>query len=207
MFGKPFRTPLHQPGLSVTYLPAYSSLHRLCCMGLFGYLHCSLHVIGFCVNMRTNQKRGKTGGTKLCILHKMQNPTENFSAPAAGIGLKAVGKTAIIPSVNKEQHGFSGHLEHLAALSSLPGGSPAASSALPAAQSAPEKLRRTCQREKIRAGKEEDAGGLALYIPTGSPEARFLGPRVTPAKDDDAASVDFGRWQAYCPLSTEGIRR
>lgn len=23
-------------------------------------------------------------------------------------------------------------------------------------------------------------------------------------KDDDAASVDFGRWQAYCPFFTEG---
>jgi len=34
MFGRPFRTPLHQPGLSVSYLPAYSSLHRLCNMKL-----------------------------------------------------------------------------------------------------------------------------------------------------------------------------
>ncbi len=25
-----------------------------------------------------------------------------------------------------------------------------------------------------------------------------------PAKDDDAADADFGRWQAYCPLFTEG---
>ena len=74
-------------------------------------------------------------------------------------------------------------------MSSLPGASPAASSALPAAQSAPEKLRGTCQREKIGAGKKADAGGL------------------TPAKDNDAASVDFGRWQACCPLSTEGRER
>ncbi|WP_298030023.1 hypothetical protein [uncultured Dysosmobacter sp.] len=65
-----------------------------------------------------------------------------------------------VPSVNKGQRGFSGHLKRLAALSSLPGGSPAASSALPAAESAPEKLQRTCQREKIGAGKEEDDGGL-----------------------------------------------
>ena len=71
-------------------------------------------------------------------------------------------------------------------LFSLPGDSPAASKAMPATKSAPEKLRRTCQREKTGAGKEEDAGGL------------------TPTKDDDAASVDFCRWQACCPLYTEG---
>lgn len=53
---------------------------------------------------------------------------------------------------------------------SLPGDSPAASKALPATKSAPEKLLRTCQREKSGAGKKEDAGGL------------------TPNKDDDAAA-------------------
>ena len=37
------------------------------------------------------------------------------------------------------------------------------------------------------AGKEEDEGGLA------------------PTEDDDAASVDVSRWQACCPLFTEGI--
>lgn len=72
-------------------------------------------------------------------------------------------------------------------LSSLPGVSPAASSALPDAKSAPKKLRRTFRREKIGAGKKGDAGGL------------------TPTKDDDAVSVDFSRWQAYRPLSTEGM--
>ena len=41
---------------------------------------------------------------------------------------------------------------------SLPGDSPAASKALPATKSAPEKLLRTCQREKSGAGKKEDAG-------------------------------------------------
>ena len=91
-----------------------------------------------------------------------------------------------IPPVYKRQHGFSGHLRRLPALFSLPGDSPAASKALPATKSAPEKLRRTCQREKTGAGKKEDAGGL------------------TPTKDDDAASVDFSRWQACCPLYTEG---
>ena len=70
---------------------------------------------------------------------------------------------------------------------SLPGDSPAASKALPATKSAPEKLLRTCQREKSGAGKKEDAGGL------------------TPTKDDDAASVGFRRWQADCSLYTVGI--
>ena len=86
----------------------------------------------------------------------------------------------------KRQHGFSGHLGQLAALSSLPGDSPAASSALPATKSAPEKLLRTCRQDKTGAGKEEDEGGLA------------------PTEDDDAASADFSRWQAYCLLYTEG---
>ena len=70
----------------------------------------------------------------------------------------------------KRQHGFSGHLGQLAALSSLPGDSPTASSALPATKSAPEKLLRTCRQDKTGAGKEEDEGGLA------------------PTEDDDAAS-------------------
>jgi len=68
----------------------------------------------------------------------------------------------------------------------LPGASPAASSALLAAISAPEKLRRTFQRAKIGAGKEEDEGG------------------PTPAEDEDTTSVDLGRWKACCPLSAEG---
>ncbi len=50
MFGKPFRTSSHQLRLSVTYLPAYSSLHRLCGIHLVCYLHIRLHVIGFKVN-------------------------------------------------------------------------------------------------------------------------------------------------------------
>ena len=93
-----------------------------------------------------------------------------------------------MPSVYKRQHGFSGHLGQLAALSSLPGDSPTASSALPATKSAPEKLLRTCRQDKTGAGKEEDEGGLA------------------PTEDDDAASADFSRWQAYCLLYTEGIK-
>ena len=50
----------------------------------------------------------------------------------------------------------------------------------------PEKLRRTHRRAKIAAGKEEDAGGLAV------------------AKDDDAASGDFGRRRECLPLSADG---
>jgi len=86
----------------------------------------------------------------------------------------------------------------------LLGASPAASAALPDTEFAPEKLRRTCQRAKIGAGKKEDAGGLGQHIPAGSAEPRSTGARLTPAKDDDAASVDLSRWQAYCPLFTEG---
>ena len=89
----------------------------------------------------------------------------------------------------KGQYGFSGTPSRLTVLFSLPGDSPAASKALPATKSVPEKLRRTCQREKIGAGKEEDAGGLA------------------PTKADDAARVDFSRWQACCPLYIEGKKK
>ena len=89
----------------------------------------------------------------------------------------------------KGQYGFSRHLRRLTVLFSLPGDSPATSKALPATKSVPEKLRRTCQREKIGAGKEKDAGGLA------------------PTKADDAARVDFSRWQACCPLYIEGKKK
>ena len=95
------------------------------------------------------------------------------------------GKTATILSVDKGQHGFSGHLRWLTLLSSLPGGGPAASAAASTTKFAPEKLRRTCQREKIDAGEKADEGG------------------PVPTKDNDKASVDFSRWQAYCPLFTD----
>ena len=41
------------------------------------------------------------------------------------------------------------------------------------------------------------------WIPTESPEARSFGPRAAPT--NDTASVGFfSRWQACCPLYTEG---
>ena len=72
-------------------------------------------------------------------------------------------------SVQSAARFFLGHLRRMTTYLSLPGDSPAASKALPAAKSAPKKLLRTCQREKSGAGKKEDAGGL------------------TPTKDNDAA--------------------
>ena len=60
--------------------------------------------------------------------------------------LQKVYVTPLIPSIDKGKYGFSGLKQMLAALSSLPGDSPAASSALPAPVFAPEKLRKTCQR-------------------------------------------------------------
>lgn len=50
-------------------------------MGLFGYLHCSLHVIAFSVNMRTDQKRGKSNWLKLCMIHKIQKFDGKFFSP------------------------------------------------------------------------------------------------------------------------------
>ena len=71
----------------------------------------------------------------------------------------------IIPSIDKGEYGFSGLKQALAALSSLPGASPAASSALPEPVFAPEKLHRTCQRAKMGADKAAGCrrAGLASY--------------------------------------------
>ena len=132
---------------------------------------------------------GDTNGSNACM---QANGMKSVLSPAlCGSGRTETAKRfaqQTVPSVYKRQHGFSGHLGQLAALSSLPGDSPTASSALPATKSAPEKLLRTCRQDKTGAGKEEDEGGLA------------------PTEDDDAASADFSRWQAYCLLYTEGIK-
>ena len=69
-----------------------------------------------------------------------------------------------IPSAYKGQHGFSGPRGPLAALSSLPGVSPAASSVLPASPYAPEKLRRTCQRGQMGAGKAAGRRWAAAHL-------------------------------------------
>ena len=66
-----------------------------------------------------------------------------------------------LPSMDKGKYGFSGRKPRPASFSSLTGASPPASSASPDTISAPEKLRRTFQRAKIRVGEEEDDGGLA----------------------------------------------
>ena len=63
--------------------------------------------------------------------------------------------------MDKGKHGFSGRKPRPASFSSLTGDSPPASSASLDTISAPEKLRRTFQRAKIRVGEEEDDGGLA----------------------------------------------
>ena len=78
---------------------------------------------------------------------------------------------------------FSGRLRPLAALSSLPGGSPAAPSAWPGAESAPEKLRWTCQREKPATARKRTTVG---WCPPGT---------VTPPALISAA----GRRVAPCP--------
>ena len=66
----------------------------------------------------------------------------------------------MLPSVDKGKHGFSGRKRPPASFSSLPGASPAASSASLAAVSAPEKLRRTFRRAMMGSGEEEDDDGL-----------------------------------------------
>ena len=75
-----------------------------------------------------------------------------------------------IASVDKSPYGFPGSQRHLAALSSLAGVSPSASSALPAAVDPLGKLRRTRRAFWRVVRKAEDAGLLAQ------------------AKDDNAAN-------------------
>ena len=71
----------------------------------------------------------------------------------------------------------------------LPPVSKAALAALSTAKSVSEKLRSTCQRDRIGAGTKDDESGLA------------------PAEEDDTASADYSRWQACWLLSTDGIHK
>ena len=84
----------------------------------------------------------------------------------------------MVSSADKGKHGFSGLKQRSASFSSLPGDSPAASSASQTIVSAPEKLRRTFQRAMMGSGEEEDDGGLTptededdVQRPSGPPES------------------------------------
>ena len=92
----------------------------------------------------------------------------------------------MIPSIGKGKHGFSGLKQQPASFSSLLGVSPAASSALLAAVSAPEKLQRTFQRAMTGAGEKEDDGGLA------------------PTKDDDDVQRLSGPLESVSALVNRG---
>ena len=81
---------------------------------------------------------------------------------------------------------FGAHLPAELRWPALPCASKAALAALSAAKSVPEKLRSTCQRDRIGAGTKDDESGLA------------------PAEEDDTASADYSRWQACWLLFTDG---
>ena len=99
--------------------------------------------------------------------------------------------SALIPSMDKGKYGFSGRKPRPTSFSSWPGVSPPASSASPDTISAPEKLRRTFQRGKIRAGEEEDDGGVAWHLPPGLPRPVPLGRGWRPPRTMTMSSADF----------------
>jgi hypothetical protein len=69
MFSAAFRTPFHQPGLSLPYLHAYSSLHCLCGVQL---LYCSLRVLAPFVNHQISPDWQRENEILLCTMDKMQ---------------------------------------------------------------------------------------------------------------------------------------
>ena len=91
-----------------------------------------------------------------------------------------------LPSIDKGKHGFSGLKQRSASFSSLPGVSPAASSASLTIASAPEKLRRTFRRAMMGSGEEEDDGGL------------------TPTEDDDDVQCLSGPPESGSALVNRG---
>ena len=93
----------------------------------------------------------------------------------------------IIISEQKTIRFFGAYLPAELRQATLPCASKAALAALSAAKSVPEKLRSTCQRDRIGAGTKDDESGLA------------------PAEEDDTASADYSRWQAYWLLFTDDI--
>ena len=96
-------------------------------------------------------------------------------------------RTGLLPLLYKGPGGFSRPEYRVAMLSSLPGASPAVSSASPDGIDAREKLHDQPAGRNGMMARPQDEGGLP---PTG---------------DENAASARFGRWLALCPLYSNGI--
>lgn len=96
-------------------------------------------------------------------------------------------RTGLLPLLYKGPGGFSRPEYRLAMLSSLPGASPAFSSASPDGIDAREKLHDQPAGQNGMMARPQDEGGLP---PTG---------------DKNAAGAHFGRWLALCPLYSNGI--
>lgn len=96
-------------------------------------------------------------------------------------------RTGLLPLLYKGSGGFSRPEYRVAMLSSLPGASPAFSSASPDGIDAREKLHDQPAGQNGMMARPQDEGGLP---PTG---------------DKNAASAHFGRWLALCPLYSNGI--
>ena len=111
-----------------------------------------------------------------------------------------------LPSMDKGKYGFSGRKPRPASFSSLTGDSPPASSASLPTISAPEKLRRTFQRGKIRAGEEEDDGGVAWHLPPGLPRPVPLGRGWRPPRTMTMSSADFLPLESVFALVHRGYR-
>lgn len=63
---------------------------------------------------------------------------------------------------------------------------------------------RSCQPVSYHTPPPEDKGQYGFSGPIGPPAALSPLP-AAPAEGNNAVSADFGRWQAYCPLSAAGI--
>lgn len=96
-------------------------------------------------------------------------------------------RTGLLPLLYKGPGGFSRPEYRVAMLSSLPGASPAFSSASPDGIDAREKLHDQPAGQNGMMARLQDEGGLP---PTG---------------DENAASAHFGRWLALFPLYSNGI--
>ena len=96
-------------------------------------------------------------------------------------------RTGLLPLLYKGPGGFSRPEYRVAMSSSLPGASPAVSSASPDGIDAREKLHDQPAGRNGMMARPQDEGGLP---PTG---------------DENAASAHFGRWLALFPLYSNGI--
>ena len=105
----------------------------------------------------------------------------------------------MVPSIDKNKHGFSRQLKRLPALSSLLGVSPAASSALPAAVHAPGKFEDP-PGAPARFSQGRGRRGLTSYRQVCRGPFLWAEALLAPVKDDNAAKGGPERPAGMCAL-------